>query len=79
VARYSHKKIAVKWQNKKPVYLLSTMHDSVGMTSTKNTKRKTGEIIIKPKSVVDYNKGMGGFDNMDRQLVSYPLMRRYNK
>jgi hypothetical protein len=79
VARYSHKMMAIKWQDKKPVPLPSTIHDSVGMTSTKKTNRKTGEVITKPKSVVDYNKGMGGVDKMDQQLAPYPPMRCYIK
>jgi hypothetical protein len=34
---------------------------------------------MKPKPVVDYNKGMGGVDKMDQQIASYPLMRRCTK
>jgi hypothetical protein len=48
------------------------------MTSMKRQTEKR-EVIMKPKSVVDYNKGMGGVDKIDRQLASYPLMHRYIK
>jgi hypothetical protein len=58
--------MVIMWQDKKPVSFPSTMHDSVGVTSTKKTNRKTWEDTKKPKPVVDYNKGMGGVDMIDQ-------------
>jgi hypothetical protein len=70
--------MVVKWQDKVPVSILSTIHDSIGMTSTIKTNRKTGEAVIKPEFVTDYNKGMGGVDKKE-QLASYPVMHCYSK
>jgi hypothetical protein len=72
-----HSTAIKQWQDKKLLSLLSTMRDGVGMTSTKKRSRKTGEAIMKPKPVVDYNEGMGRVEKMDQQLASYPLMCRY--
>jgi hypothetical protein len=62
-----------------PVSLLSTMHDSVGMASTKKTNRKTVDVIMKAKPVVDYSKGTGEVDKVDRDLASYNLTCHYIK
>jgi hypothetical protein len=55
---YSHKMMAVKWQDKKPVTILTMMHNNNGMVD--KTSTKTGEPVKKPKPILDYNKGMGG-------------------
>jgi hypothetical protein len=45
--------MAVKWQDKKPVAILTTMHDNADMVDTGKTSRKTGEPVKKPKPVLD--------------------------
>jgi len=54
------------------------MHDNFGMVDTGKTSRKTGEPVMKPKPVLDCNKGMwwcwGSVDTMDQQCSSYPFM-----
>ena len=49
------------------------------MTNTGKKRRTTNDPLVKPKAVIDYNKGMGGVDRMDQQLASFTLMRRYVK
>jgi hypothetical protein len=71
--------IDVNRQDKKLVSLLSTTHDDVGMTTTKKLNRITVEFVTKTKGVLDYNKGIGGVDKVDRYLSSYPLMPCYVK
>ena len=79
MALFSHKLMALKWHDKKEVTMLSTVHDKAGMTNTGKKRRTTNDPLVKPKAVIDYNKGMGGVDRMDQQLASFPLMRRYVK
>jgi hypothetical protein len=40
---YSHKMMAVKWQDKKSVSILTAMHDSFGMVDTGKIRRNTRE------------------------------------
>lgn len=49
------------------------------MTNTGKKRRATNDPVVKPKTIIDYNKGMGGVDRMDQQLASFPLMCRYIK
>ncbi|CAG5055676.1 unnamed protein product [Parnassius apollo] len=43
-----------KWKDKRLVTTLSTVHSAKKMTAVKT---KTGQVIFKPDSVVDYNTG----------------------
>jgi hypothetical protein len=74
VAWYGHKIMAITQQDKKPVSLLSTVHNSFGMTSTKKTNRKTGEVIMNLWLIITRVWGMGGVDKTYQQLASYPLI-----
>jgi hypothetical protein len=76
---YSHKMMALQWIDRKPVTILSTYHDDVGMTNTGKINRKTNIPIIKPKVVIDYNNSMNAVDKQDHQLSSFPVMRKYAK
>lgn len=50
--------LALKWHDKREIYLLTTLHnDSVGPSG--KTNRSTGEPILKPQCVLDYKKNMG--------------------
>ena len=50
------KVMALKWQDKKTVCLLSTVHKA----TTKVVKYRCGKEVVKPKVVCDYNDIMGG-------------------
>jgi hypothetical protein len=76
--------LALKWKDKKDVYFLSSKHKNANMTDTgkKQRKKKGGEQeenVIKPKCILEYNKGMGGVDRHDQVLASFPVMRRFVK
>lgn len=59
---------AIKWKDKKDVVLLITMHN-LEFAETEKTNRYTGQKIVKPSVVIDYNKNMGGVDVGDRSNV----------
>lgn len=60
----------LKWQDKKPLCMLSTVHstDSAEVTSK-------GKCQKKPIVVIDYNKSMGGVDLSDQCLSYYRITR----
>lgn len=64
--------MALKWVDKRPVSMLSTIHDDRMMTKVRRTRRADGgqEEIRKPVVIEEYNKYMGGVDRSD-QLLSY--------
>lgn len=64
--------LALKWQDKREVRLLSSLHNSSMVTA----KRKNNEDIVKPKCVVDYNESMGGVDRTDMLLSTTESVRK---
>lgn len=83
-ARSSRGILALKWSDRKDVYLLSTKHANEQMTDTgKKTIRRGGKIepnnAMKPKCVIEYNHGMGGVDRQDQVLACFPVMRKFLK
>ncbi|XP_066583388.1 piggyBac transposable element-derived protein 4-like [Prorops nasuta] len=59
--------LILKWSDKKEVYMITTVH-KLGFSCTVIKDWKTGENIIKPTCIVEYNQNMGAVDNIDRQL-----------
>ncbi|EFN76502.1 PiggyBac transposable element-derived protein 4, partial [Harpegnathos saltator] len=64
------------WKPKqKIVYMVSTIH-SAELTKTNKIYWKTKQEIIKPHSVIDYNKYMMGVDLANQYLSYYSIMRK---
>lgn len=64
------------WKPKhKIVYMVSTIHTGE-LTNTKKVHWKTKQEIIKPQSVIDYNKYMMGVDLADQFLSYFSIMRK---
>ncbi|XP_066585875.1 piggyBac transposable element-derived protein 4-like [Prorops nasuta] len=59
--------MAIKWEDKRSVRMLTTVHD-LDFCVTGKKDYQTNEDILKPTCVHDYNQNMGGVDNIDRQL-----------
>jgi hypothetical protein len=70
--------MALKWQEKKSVTVLSTMHDS-GMIPTLNENRTTGLPKIKTKCVDEYTKNIGSVDTADMMMSSITCIRKTRK
>lgn len=64
--------MALKWMDKRPVSMLSTIHDNSHTTKIRRTRHVTrGQEEIRKHVVVEqYNTFMGGVDKSD-QLLSY--------
>jgi hypothetical protein len=76
------------WCDKRPVYMISTIHDNSTILTTTKTKKKNHETeslnwskeeINKPKCITDYNKNMGGVDKYDQMIKYYNIQRKTNK
>ena len=57
------------WHHKRMIRMISTIHPGE-MVESPNVDFRSGATIIKPKSVVEYNKYMAGIDKAD-QMRSY--------
>ncbi|KAJ8949458.1 hypothetical protein NQ318_007559 [Aromia moschata] len=67
--RSSEHMLALKWKDRREVFMLSTMHENKMVTLPKKD-RITGENIKKPLCVVDYNRKMGAVDKTDMMISS---------
>jgi hypothetical protein len=63
------------WKDKRDVFMLSTIHDK-SMQNVGRQNRTTGDEIVKPRCVIDYNKNIGGVYLCDSVLHAYPSMRK---
>ena len=71
----SGKILAMKWTDKKPVHLLSTVHKGEVVATTK-VHYKTKKTIFKPDIVVDYTENMRLIDKCDSQLSGVECLRK---
>ena len=66
--RYGNGLTALRWKDKRDVYMLSSMHKPCEQNVSDDNK--------KPKIVADYNNNMGFVDLSDRMANSYSFERR---
>lgn len=69
----------VRWvdRGKKPVAVLSSMHNASKVTVVKRTNREgKKEEVPCPEAISDYNKYMGGVDRMDQMHAAYSVARK---
>jgi len=67
---------AIKWQDNKPVTVLSMYHNPKQVTSVKRKNRDgTSSIIPCPAAVAEYNSIMGGEDRFDQRRERYAVGR----
>ena len=70
--------LALKWFDKRSVYMLTTIHDAV-LIKTGKVNHLDGEDIWKPKAVQEYIRNMKAVD-MGDQIMSYnSILRRSHK
>ncbi|XP_035829688.1 piggyBac transposable element-derived protein 4-like [Aplysia californica] len=72
VARVNDRLTAIKYQHKRSVHVLSSIHDPTGQVIYK-PRRKTA---MKPSCILDYCSKMGGVDLMDQVTSYYEISRR---
>lgn len=71
--------VAIGWLDKRPVYLLSTIHPpstDVPTTILRREGRGERQPLPCPPAQVDYQKFMGGVDLADQMLKSFSVVRK---
>jgi len=72
--------VATIWQDKRPVYLLSTCCKATGNDSvSRQGKERKAQLVPCPPSVKLYTSKMGGVDRSDRMVRTYSTSRRGKK
>lgn len=69
------KLLALKWQDKREVRMLSTLHTSE-IVATDKIDRSTNEAKRKPACIVSYTENMGAVDRSDMMLSSVECVRK---
>ena len=69
--------LAIKWCQKRSVFMISTIHEAMMKDTGKTNYR--GDRVIKPEPVCEYIKKMGGVDLGDQMMSYYSFMRRSKK
>jgi len=67
--------LALKWRDKRDVFMLSIFHNSEFICTGKKNYN-TQEFIRKPKCTVDYNLSMGAVDKCDMVVSSIKSIRK---
>lgn len=71
--------LALKYSDKKPVYILSTTDDHA-VTGVPSRRKGQGIVMVdKPNAIIRYNKNMGGVDKTDQIINSYKSARKTMK
>jgi hypothetical protein len=76
--RSSSNMLALKWQNKREVYMFSTCY-SADFVNTKKINYRTKEVIRKPSCIVDYTAYMGAIDNRDKVISNVESVQKCTK
>ncbi|XP_067128002.1 piggyBac transposable element-derived protein 4-like [Centruroides vittatus] len=71
IAFYRKKLMTLKWQDKKEVCMLSTVHGAEVVP----VQTRSGEEKLKPLVCVEYSRGMGGIDLADHCITTYSIAR----
>ena len=74
----SGKVLAIKWNDKRAVHLLTTVHKGA-IVETDKVHHRTKKRILKPDLVVDYTKNMRLVDKGDSQLSTTECLRKSSK
>ncbi|UYV77519.1 hypothetical protein LAZ67_15001349 [Cordylochernes scorpioides] len=74
-AKHTQNLLALKYKDKREVFMLSTMHKNEFANTNKRDK-VTNLPIQKPSAVIDYNQKMGTVDQKDMLLSSIGCLRK---
>ena len=67
--------LALKWMDKREVYILSGLHKATNVISKKKTNYK-GQKVMKPQPVFLHNRYMSGVDLTDQFLQYYSFLHK---
>lgn len=72
---HNDKILALKWYDKRVVHMLTSV-GTANMTETGKTDFKTGDKIMKPACIIQYNSKMGAIDKVDMQVSFVECARK---
>lgn len=72
--RNTQNMMVIKWHDKRDIHMLTTVHKNE-IKDTGKINFTTGESIVKPSCIVDYNLKMGAVDKAD-MIISFSLTAR---
>ena len=75
VFHHKNNLLALKWMDKREVYILSGLHKATNVISKKKTNNK-GQKVTKPQPVFLYNRYMSGVDLTDQFLQYYSFLHK---
>lgn len=75
IFRQRNNLMAMKWKDKRDVSMLSTKHTPT-FSVTARVDRQTGEPIVIPSCILEYNSYMGGVDRADQLGKYYTITRK---
>ena len=79
-AKFSDKGVmALKWQDSKPVHMMSNCHSFSIKTARRTSKSGEKNEISCPEAVIFYNDYMAGVDKSDQYVASYNFERKSKK
>lgn len=73
-SHHTNSMLAIKWKDHRDIIMLTTQYEDKMISSGKQDHQ--GNSIIKPLSVLKYNKYMGAIDKTDMLLCSVECVRR---
>ncbi|XP_066928278.1 piggyBac transposable element-derived protein 4-like [Clytia hemisphaerica] len=74
--RCNNNNLAVRWKDKRDVYVVSTIH---GNSIKQVQRRGEEEPVSKPTMICQYNSFMNGVDKCDQKISSYDMQRKTRK
>lgn len=76
VAFRKNKTMVLVWKDKRPVHMLSTLHNPSTDLVTRKVAKGEVEEFQKPRAIIDYTQHMGAVDRADHYCASYSFTRK---
>ena len=76
ICKTAHNILATKWKDKRDVFTLSTIDNDVMVDTTNARSGHHDHEVMKPQSVVTYNRSKAGVDKHDQLASYYPFQRK---
>jgi hypothetical protein len=77
-SRHTDNMLALRWTDRREVYMLTTIHTD-SMIQSGKIDRATNTQIMKPTCVMEYNNNMGAVDRSDMMISSLECVRKSMK
>lgn len=76
IAKRCEGMLTTKWKDKRDVFMISTVDPDTMVDTANERARHHDHEILKPASVINYNKHKAGVDKQDQMASYYPFQRK---